>query len=113
MATDKGKYFVHIDGTVIPIETAVEESESGAAGTDEIVDGKQMVHAPMPGKVVKIAVEEGQQVKLKDILCVVEAMKMENEVNATSEGMVIDIRHKEGSSVNQGDVLIMLKPVEG
>ncbi len=77
-----------------------------------ITDGSTIT-APLPGLITKIFISEGDVIKIGQRLLMLEAMKMENEVNATSEGMVIDIRHKEGSSVNQGDVLIMLKPVEG
>ncbi len=77
-----------------------------------ISDGATIT-APLPGLITKIFINEGDVIKIGQRLLMLEAMKMENEVNATSEGMVIDIRHKEGSSVNQGDVLIMLKPVEG
>ncbi len=77
-----------------------------------ISDGATIT-APLPGLITKIFINEGDIIKMGQRILMLEAMKMENEVNATSEGMVIDIRHKEGSSVNQGDVLIMLKPVEG
>lgn len=71
------------------------------------------ITAPLPGLITKLFVQEGDVIKTGQKVLMLEAMKMENEVNATCEGMVIDIRHKEGASVNQGDVLIMLKPVEG
>jgi len=112
VATDSGKSYVHIDGTVIPIETTVEESESGAAGNEEIVDGKQMVHSPMPGKVVKIAVEEGQQVKEKEILCVVEAMKMEHELRAKIAGVVKEISFKAGDLVGTEETILIVEPLE-
>ena len=43
---------------------------------------------------------------------IIEAMKMENEINATRGGLIIDIRFREGDSVNQGDVIFYLKPAE-
>jgi len=70
------------------------------------------ITAPLPGLITKLFINEGDVLEVGQKVLMLEAMKMENEVNATSAGMVIDIRHKEGSSVNQGDVLIMLKPVE-
>jgi biotin carboxyl carrier protein len=112
VATDKGKSYVHIDGTVIPIEAAVEESESGAAGNEEIVNGKQIVHAPMPGKVVKIAVTDGQQVKEKEILCVIEAMKMENEIRAKIAGVVKQISFKAGDLVGTEETILIVEPEE-
>jgi len=77
-----------------------------------ISDGATIT-APLPGLIIKLFINEGDIIKAGQRVLMLEAMKMENEVNATSDGMVIDIRHKEGASVNQGDVLIMLKPVEG
>lgn len=77
-----------------------------------ISDGAAIT-APLPGLITKIFINEGDVIQEGQKVLMLEAMKMENEVNATSDGMVIDIRHKEGASVNQGDVLIMLKPVEG
>ena len=65
------------------------------SSAEEIVDGKQLIHAPMPGKIVKIAVEEGQEVKEKQLLCVVEAMKMENEIRAKFPGMVKEVNNKD------------------
>ncbi len=77
-----------------------------------ISDGATII-APLPGLITKVFINEGDIIEVGQKVLMLEAMKMENEVNATSAGMVIDIRHKEGSPVNQGDVLIMLKPVEG
>ena len=112
VATDSGRSFVHIDGMVIPVEAVAEESESGVSGTEEIVDGKQLVHAPMPGKVVKIPVEEGQTVKEKQILCVVEAMKMENEIRAKIPGIVKDIKYKAGDLVGTEETILVVESEE-
>jgi len=112
VATDKGKSFVHIDGIVIPVETAAEEEESGAGGAEEIIDGKQMVHAPMPGKIVKIPVEDGQEVNKKDILCVVEAMKMENEIRSKLKGIVREIKFKDGDLVGTEETILIVESSE-
>jgi len=112
VATEKGKSFVHIDGLVIPIEAASEESESGAGGAEEIIDGKQMVHAPMPGKIVKIPVEDGQEVNEKEILCVVEAMKMENEIRSKLKGIVREIKYKDGDLVGTEETILYVEALE-
>ncbi len=78
----------------------------------QTVDDKHTIKAPLPGMILKIFVKEGDVIKSGQPVIMLEAMKMENEVNATGSGMVIDIRFKEGDSVNQGDALILLKPVE-
>ncbi len=74
-------------------------------------DGKSIT-APLPGLILKINIKEGDIIRAGQCVMLLEAMKMENEVNATCGGLVLDIRFKEGDSVNQGDVLILLKPVE-
>lgn len=74
-------------------------------------DGKTIT-APLPGLILKINIKEGDVIQPGQCVMLLEAMKMENEVNAPVGGLVLDIRFKEGDSVNQGDVLILLKPVE-
>lgn len=71
--------------------------------------GGQVLAAPMPGKVVQVAVREGQAVNAGDGLVVVEAMKMENEFKATVTGTVKEVRVQAGQSVNAGDVLIVIE----
>jgi glutaconyl-CoA decarboxylase len=62
----------------------------------------------MPGKVLKVAVSVGAQVSEGDLLLVLEAMKMENEIQAPSAGTVKEIKVKDGDPVNTGDVLVVL-----
>jgi len=69
----------------------------------------QVLKAPMPGKVVHIAVEVGQAVKPGDGLIVLEAMKMENEFRATAAGTVREIRVQAGQAVNPGDILVVIE----
>ena len=67
------------------------------------------VTAPMAGKIVLIKVKKGDKVKMGTVLCVLEAMKMENEIAAPKSGVVEDIMVQEGKAVNEGDALIVLK----
>jgi glutaconyl-CoA decarboxylase len=62
----------------------------------------------MPGKVLKVAVSVGAAVNAGDLLLVLEAMKMENEIQAPSAGTVKEIKVSDGSPVNTGDVLVVL-----
>ncbi|ACS34255.1 pyruvate/oxaloacetate carboxyltransferase [Thermococcus gammatolerans] len=66
------------------------------------------VTAPMPGKILRVLVKEGQEVKAGQGLLVLEAMKMENEIPAPKDGVVKKIYVKEGDAVNTGDPLIEL-----
>ncbi len=73
------------------------------------LEGGQPVTAPMPGTVVSIVAQEGQTVEAGQVLVVLEAMKMENELKAPSAGIVRQIAVKAGDSVNGGDVLVVLE----
>jgi len=77
-----------------------------AAGADS---GRAQVVAPMPGKVVRVLVEQGQQVEAGDGLVVVEAMKMQNELKSPKAGTVVELRAAAGSTVNAGDVLAVVE----
>jgi biotin carboxyl carrier protein len=67
------------------------------------------VTAPMTGKIVSVKVKKGDAVKVGEILCVLEAMKMENEIISTRPGTVQKVSVSEGSNVNEGDTLIILE----
>ena len=69
--------------------------------------GGTPVKAPMPGNVLDIKVSNGQAVKKGDVLVILEAMKMENEISAPQDGTVTVVATK-GATVNTGDVLITL-----
>lgn len=64
------------------------------------------VKAPLPGVIVKINIKQGDTVKKGDVLCVMEAMKMENNILAEKDGEVKNIRVNLGDNVLQGDILL-------
>lgn len=66
------------------------------------------ITAPLPGTVVKIAVSAGQAVKSGDLLAIIEAMKMENEVLSPRDGTVVQIVGSQGAAVKTGDPLVIL-----
>ena len=70
--------------------------------------GSTPVNSPMPGTILKMNVSVGQQVKSGDVLCVLEAMKMENDIPAPCDGTVASVNVQKGASVNSGDVLVTL-----
>ena len=70
--------------------------------------GAQTVTAPMPGTILKVNVSNGQAVKKGDVLMILEAMKMENEIVAPEDGTVASININEGASVEAGAVLATL-----
>lgn len=65
--------------------------------------------APMAGKIVSVKVKKGEKVRLGDVLCTLEAMKMENEITATKSGVIDEVNVSEGVAVNEGDILIRIK----
>lgn len=70
--------------------------------------GQEVIEAPMPGNIWKIEVKEGDTVKAGDILLILEAMKMENEILAPRDGVVASINTTQGATVNTGDKLVVL-----
>jgi biotin carboxyl carrier protein len=72
--------------------------------------GPQRLVAPMPGKIVRVLVKTGEPVKRRQPLIVMEAMKMENELRATSDGSVAELHVQEGQSVDAGTLLAILGP---
>lgn len=70
--------------------------------------GSIKVTAPMPGTILKMNVKVGDTIKANDLVCILEAMKMENEIFAAEGGTVKSIDAPQGTSVNSGDVIITL-----
>ena len=70
--------------------------------------GGVKITSPMPGTILDVKVSVGQSVKKGDVICVLEAMKMENDIPATQDGVVASINTQKGASVNAGDVLATL-----
>ncbi|HHV53234.1 MAG: biotin/lipoyl-binding protein [Synergistota bacterium] len=70
--------------------------------------GATTVSAPMPGKILKVSVQPGSAVKSGELLLILEAMKMENEILSPASGTVKEVRVKAGDSVNTGDTLVII-----
>ncbi|HEX4622741.1 MAG TPA: biotin/lipoyl-containing protein [Myxococcaceae bacterium] len=80
-----------------------------AARSGFTAEGRQMVTAPMPGKVVKVLVKLGEEVKEGQGLVVVEAMKMENELKSPKAGKVTELFAQEGVAVEQNARLVAIE----
>ena len=85
------------------VETAREEDKTPTKG----ISGG--ILAPMPGKVVKVNVNVGDAIKSGDVVLILEAMKMENEICANRSGTVKDVRVAAGDSVDSKDVLVVIE----
>jgi len=90
-----------------------ERAAAGAGGTSSAggaasAGGKIALRAPIPGKLVKIAVKVGDKVRAGQTLLVLEAMKMENELRAPRDGEVLAVHAAEGTAVEAGHDLLSL-----
>lgn len=81
----------------------------GTTGTSEQSNGVAEIKTAMPGKLVRVLVAEGAEIKKGEGLLVVEAMKMQNEMKAPKDGIIKEIRFAEGATVNAGDVLAVIE----
>ena len=112
-AGDEGWLTINVDGQLLRVEV------EGAlkAGTRSAPARKRARAAPsegaitslMPGRIIRLDVEEGQAVEEGDILLVLEAMKMENEIRAPKSGTVKNLAVSKGSSVSAGDVMLEIE----
>ncbi len=84
-----------------PTAAPAPKASSGAQGSIKVT-------APMPGTILKMNVKVGDTIKANDLVCILEAMKMENEIFAAEGGVVKSIEAGQGASVNAGDVIITL-----
>jgi biotin carboxyl carrier protein len=107
-----GTLDVHIDGYSIPVHLrnglgrrTRDLGGGGAVGPA----GPLRVLAPMPGKVVRLLVKPGDEVKNRQGLVVVEAMKMENELRAARAGRIREVLVREGQSVDAGTALVVVE----
>ena len=101
-----GGYRVLLPGHAVEVELS--EAARGAVAVRKPKGGPLRVSAPMPGKIVRVAVEPGQAVAAGEPLLVMEAMKMENEIRAPREGTVKEIAVRAGQAVETGAVLAVL-----
>ena len=82
---------------------------AAAAPAAPVVTGAgEAVNAPMPGNILKVNVAAGQAVKSGDVLVVLEAMKMENEIMAPKAGTVTQVLVSKGSTVDTGAPLVVI-----
>lgn len=80
-----------------------------AAGKSRQREGRQNVPAPMPGRLVRLLVREGDPVEAGQGLAVVEAMKMQNEMKAPKAGRVLSLPVAQGETVSAGQVLAVIE----
>ena len=112
------KYKVKVNGKVYEVELeAVEESQghvvsdaaqpAPAANTAAPAEGAT-INAPISGKVLDIKVSVGQKVNKGDVVCIIEAMKLENEVVAPTAGTITEVAVSKGATVQNGQLLVKI-----
>ena len=108
------EYSVEVDGDVFDVKiipTGYLQIEENKAGNLGPIPGA--LTASMQGMVLKIKVNTGDKVQKGTVVAVLEAMKMENDIYAEEEGIVEQIFVEEGDTVNAGDNLMLIKPLDG
>jgi oxaloacetate decarboxylase alpha subunit len=112
-ATGPAAYSVRVDGKVYQVEVApsgeltsvkavVSENIPGSAS----VIGAATLNSPLAGNIWKVNVKVGASVKRGDVVIIMEAMKMETEIRAVADGVVVQVHTAAGDAVNTGDVLL-------
>ena len=108
-------YNISVNGVAYSV--SVEETAAGAAPVAAAAPaapaapaaaGAVEVKAPMPGNILDVKVAAGASVKAGDVLGILEAMKMENEIFAPCDGTVSSVAVSKGAAVNPGDVLCVI-----
>jgi biotin carboxyl carrier protein len=112
---EPGLYSVILDGRSweirlsdvdVTIEDPREPRKSGAMAG---LEGRQTIAAPMPGKVVRVLVSEGDTVERGQGIVVIEAMKMQNELKSPKAGRVTSIQAGDGAAVAAGEILAVVE----
>ena len=108
-------YKVKVNGKVYEVELeAVEErketikAEAAPETSAPVSAGANTILAPIAGKVVDVKVNVGDVVKKGQTVAIIEAMKLENEIQSQFDGKVVEIKVTKGASVNNKDVLVVL-----
>ena len=118
------KFNVTVNGTVYEVEVnevggaapvaaapkaaAPAPKAAPAAAAAPVPAGAETVKCPMPGKILSVAVTAGQAVKKGDLLCILEAMKMQNEIYAPHDATVSEVRVAANQTVATGEALVVL-----
>ena len=93
---------------VAPAAAPVAEAPVAPVAAPAVTGAGEAVAAPMPGTILKVNVTNGQAVKEGDVLCVLEAMKMENDIIAPKSGTITQVVTSKGASVSTGDALVVI-----
>ena len=91
-----------------PAAAPVAAAPAAAPAAPAVTGSGEAVNAPMPGTILKVNVQNGQAVKAGQVLVVLEAMKMENEIMAPKDGTITAVAVQKGASVDTGAPLVFI-----
>ena len=111
------KYRVTVNGTVYEVELeeltgaapAPVSAPAAAPAPSAAPAAGEQITAPMPGTILAVNVSAGQAVKKGEVLMILEAMKMENEIMCPRDGVVASVHTSKGSAVESGALLCVLQ----
>lgn len=97
----------------MPVSASVQSAPPAAVAEPKAVEvsgttGTVKIVAPMPGTILKVNVKVGDKVSKGQVICVLEAMKMENEISASADGTIVSINVSTGATVESGALLASL-----
>lgn len=113
------KFIVNVNGSSYEVE--VEEVDSSTAEKKQATvskpvktsaptsSGQKTITSPMPGTILSVNVKPGDSVKSGQVLLILEAMKMENEIMAPTDCKIVEVNVAKGATVNSGDVLVVYR----
>lgn len=110
-------YKVKVNGKVYEVELEAVEEKKGEikteapkaqASTSSTTEGSNVITAPIAGKVLDVKVNVGDSVSKGQTVAIIEAMKLENEIQSSFDGKVVEIKVAKGSDVKNKDALIVL-----
>jgi biotin carboxyl carrier protein len=109
IAEAENKRFIFVQGEQFVIQEKEAVRERRREDESHLAEGKQLIFAPMPGRILKILVSEGEKVRKKQSLAIVEAMKMEHEIKSALDGIVKKVNFKENQMVDTEEPIMELE----
>lgn len=103
-----GQTEIVVNGRRFPVNVRDKKHRQANAG-GAVAGGKAVLAAPMPGKIVRVMCAVGDDVEADQGLLVVEAMKMQNEVQTPKAGKVVELKVTEGQTVNAGETMVVVE----
>ncbi len=109
VARDRDLYTLLINGEHYEVAARNRRVRAAFSAGGRMLTGRQVIQAPMPGRVVRVLVDQGSSVKTGEPLLVLEAMKMENQLRSPVDGVVAELEVVAGQVVATGDKLVVVE----